>query len=86
MTSEGSGPESHLPSDLLLTIQQAADLLGVSKNTIRRWCRNGLLECIRINSRGDRRFTRESLHAVLGPKRTGRPKSLEETESSHGAS
>jgi len=28
---------------LLLDTQQASDLLGVSKSTIRRWCRDGTL-------------------------------------------
>ncbi|MCB1060652.1 MAG: helix-turn-helix domain-containing protein [Calditrichaeota bacterium] len=67
-------PDSEDINSPLLNIQQAAEMLGVSKNTIRRWCRIGILECIRINARGDRRFSCESLQKILIPKRTGRPK------------
>jgi excisionase family DNA binding protein len=71
--------ESH--GEPLLTIQQAADMLGVSKNTLRRWCRLGILECYRINQRGDRRFTVTILQKVMTPSRPGRPKG---SKSSHG--
>ncbi|MBK6911362.1 MAG: helix-turn-helix domain-containing protein [bacterium] len=68
--------EQHKPSEAgnLLNIQEAADYLRVSKSTLRRWCNAGILEHIRINGRGDRRFRRVHLDAVTAPCRTGRPR------------
>jgi excisionase family DNA binding protein len=45
----------------LLTLEDAARLLGVSKITLRRWTRSGSLGCVRVGQRGDRRFRREDL-------------------------
>jgi excisionase family DNA binding protein len=45
----------------LLTLEEAARLLGVSKITLRRWTRAGSLGCVRVGERGDRRFRREDL-------------------------
>jgi excisionase family DNA binding protein len=45
----------------LLTLEEAARLLGVSKITLRRWTRSGSLGCVRVGQRGDRRFRREDL-------------------------
>ena len=50
---------SHLPD--LLVPQEVADIFRVSKLTIIRWSQTGKLPCIRINSRGDRRFAREDI-------------------------
>ena len=43
-------------ADALLTVAQAATLLGVHPNTIRSWTDAGRLTAYRINARGDRRF------------------------------
>jgi excisionase family DNA binding protein len=40
----------------LLTLTEAAEVLGVSKVTLRRWTKAGVLPCVRIGRRKDRRF------------------------------
>ena len=47
-----------------LRVQQAADLLGVSANTVRRWTADGRLACQRTPS-GQRRFLVDDLEQVL---------------------
>lgn len=42
----------------LLNTKQAAEILGVSVSTIRRWCDNGTLTCYRIGNSGYRKFER----------------------------
>jgi len=49
----------------LLTLEDAARLLGVSKITLRRWTRSGSLGCVRVGQRGDRRFRREDLEEYV---------------------
>ncbi len=50
----------------LLTVREVAELLRVSPLTIKRWGKRGKLPAIRINSRGDRRYRKESVLWVLG--------------------
>lgn len=50
----------------LLTVREVADLLRVSPLTIKRWGKRGKLPPIRINSRGDRRYKKESVMWLLG--------------------
>jgi excisionase family DNA binding protein len=45
----------------LLTVAEVADLLRVSKLTIKRWGKRGKLPAIRINARGDRRYRKEAV-------------------------
>ena len=56
-----------------LRVQQAADLLGVSPNTVRRWVAQGRIDCRRTPS-GQRRFLADDLERVLG---NGHPASRE---------
>lgn len=49
----------------LMTLDEAADYLGVAKITLRRWTRKGELPCVRIGKRSDRRFRREDLDAYI---------------------
>ncbi len=49
----------------MLTAKQAADLLNVHINTVRRWSKQGILKGYRIGPRGDRRFKREDLAILL---------------------
>ncbi len=49
----------------LLTVREVADLLRVSPLTIKRWGKSGKLPAIRINSRGDRRYKKEIVIAVI---------------------
>lgn len=50
----------------LLTIREVSELLRVSPLTIKRWGKLGKLPAIRINSRGDRRYKKESVLWLLG--------------------
>jgi diguanylate cyclase (GGDEF)-like protein/excisionase family DNA binding protein len=52
-------------SDALLSVAQAATLLGVHPNTIRSWTDAGRLTAYRINARGDRRFRRSDVARLL---------------------
>ncbi len=49
----------------LLTIEQAAQFLSVSETSLRRWTNRGLLPCLRVGGRRERRFRREDLLAFL---------------------
>ena len=57
-------PANNAP-DVLLTLAQAAELLNVHTNTIRRWSNNGILEAYRIGPRGDRRLRRQNIDNLL---------------------
>lgn len=50
----------------LLTVREVAEVLRVSPLTIKRWGKKGKLPFIRINSRGDRRYKKEAILAMLG--------------------
>ena len=50
----------------LLTIRETAELLRVSPLTLKRWGKRGILPAIRINSRGDRRYRKETILWKLG--------------------
>ena len=54
-----------LNKDSLLTVGQAARLLNLHPNTIRRWSKKGIIKSYRINSRGDRRFRKEDVNQLL---------------------
>jgi excisionase family DNA binding protein len=49
----------------LLTLEEAARHLAVSKTTLRRWTNDGTLACHRIGPREERRFEPEALKAFL---------------------
>jgi excisionase family DNA binding protein len=49
----------------LLTIDEAARLLNVSKTSLRRWTNDGRLRCHRVGVRRERRFSLEDLNAFL---------------------
>ncbi|MEO7296518.1 MAG: helix-turn-helix domain-containing protein, partial [Candidatus Limnocylindria bacterium] len=51
--------------EALLSVAQAAALLGVHPNTIRSWTDAGRLTAYRINARGDRRFRRDDVEGIL---------------------
>lgn len=48
----------------LLTLKEACTLLRVHPNTLRNWERDGKIQAVRIGTRRDRRFTKESLVQV----------------------
>lgn len=49
----------------LLTTGEACRILCIHGNTLRRWCQRGLIVSYRIGPRGDRRFKREDIVALL---------------------
>ena len=59
----------------ILTIREAAEILRVSPITLKRWEKKGKIQSIRINSRGDRRYTKEQILALLGKGVEGKPES-----------
>jgi excisionase family DNA binding protein len=55
---------SNLPD--LMTVREVAKFLRVSPLTIKRWGKKGKLSPIRINSRGDRRYTKQQVLWLIG--------------------
>lgn len=53
----------------LLTIRQAAEVLNVHVETLRRWDKSGKLKAIRVNERGDRRYDPKDIEAILQNKK-----------------
>lgn len=49
----------------LLRIREAAEMLGVNPETLRRWDRQGRLEAIKIGKRGDRRYRQEDITKLI---------------------
>ncbi|HYG70085.1 MAG TPA: MEDS domain-containing protein [Anaeromyxobacteraceae bacterium] len=49
----------------LLTLEEAARYLRVSKTSLRRWTNEGRLACVRVGRRGERRFRRGDLDVEL---------------------
>lgn len=69
LVKQPSTPKNNISIDNLpdlLTVAEVADLLRVSKLTIKRWGKRGKLPAIRINARGDRRYRKEAVLWLLG--------------------
>lgn len=49
----------------LLRINEAAEMLSVNPETLRRWDRTGKLKAVIVSSRGDRRYKREDLERFV---------------------
>ena len=49
----------------LLRIREAAEMLGVNPETLRRWDRQGRLKAIKIGKRGDRRYRQEDIAKLI---------------------
>lgn len=49
----------------LLTIDEAAQYLNVSKTSLRRWTKLGTLPCVRVGARQERRFLQQDLERFL---------------------
>lgn len=45
----------------LLKIREAAEILNVNPETLRRWDREGRLVAIKLSKRGDRRYREEEI-------------------------
>lgn len=61
---EDDGLEKEL--DCMMTVTEAASLLGVSKATIRRFTNTGQLKAYRIGSGKHRRFRKKDVLQILG--------------------
>lgn len=48
----------------LLTIEQVSEILGIHPNTLRNWDAKGRLKAVRLGSRRDRRFDRDSVRRL----------------------
>jgi excisionase family DNA binding protein len=64
-------PMMTIKSTKLLTLDEAASFLGVSKVSLRRWTNSGLLACHRIGPQGRRRFDLEQLKKFAERSDTG---------------
>ena len=51
--------------EALVSVAQAAALLGVHPNTVRSWSDAGRLPAYRINARGDRRYRSGDVQRLL---------------------
>ena len=49
----------------LLGIREAAEMLSVNAETLRRWDRSGKLKAIKISKRGDRRYKEEDIIKLI---------------------
>lgn len=49
----------------LIKLETAAKMLGVHKETLRRWDRQGILRAVRIGRRGDRRYLPEDIQKII---------------------
>lgn len=58
--------KTDLQPHTMLTIREASQLLNVHAHTLRRWNDQGLIAAHRIGPRGDRRFHRQEIAALLG--------------------
>lgn len=59
-------PEQHVHLHDIMTPSEVADYLSISEMTLKRWGKKGRLNCIRINSRGDRRYLRSEIERLIG--------------------
>ena len=50
----------------VLTVTEVADYLRVSKATVNRRIRDGLIDCFRVGPRGDRRIKKSELRKFIG--------------------
>jgi len=49
----------------LIKIKDVAELLGVTKTTLRRWDKEGKLKAIRIGQRGHRKYPKTEIERII---------------------
>ncbi len=49
----------------LLRIKEAAEILGVNPETLRRWDKEGKLPAVKVSVRGDRRYKPEDIEKFI---------------------
>jgi len=59
--------------DALLTTGEAAELLNIHVNTVRRWSNKEILVTHRIGPRGDRRFRQQDIDNLLSNNSASQP-------------
>ena len=64
--------------DKLLTLDQAAKLISVNRETLRRWDNDGKLVSIKLNDRGDRRYRESDILRLISNNRKSALYSLDE--------
>lgn len=52
----------------LLRIKEAAEMLGINPETLRRWDNQGRLQAVRMGKRKDRRYKLEDLQKIIETK------------------
>ncbi len=58
-------PKKNTTFPKLLTIHQAAKILNVHVETLRRWDKKGKLKAIIVNERGDRCYDPSDIEVIL---------------------
>lgn len=54
--------QAYIAENRLMTLKEAADFLGTTPDTVRGWTNSGLLRCVRLGPRQDRRFRQKDVH------------------------
>ena len=49
----------------LLKLSEAAELLNVHPNTLRKWDKKGILKAVRFGERGDRRYRKLDVERLI---------------------
>ena len=52
----------------LLKLSEAAELLNVHPNTLRKWDKKGILKAVRFGQRKDRRYKKEDIMRLVDSK------------------
>ncbi len=52
----------------LIKLREAAEMLNVNPETLRRWDRQGVLKAIRVGKRKDRRYQIERIQKLISGK------------------
>ena len=58
-------PVPSVVAEAFLTTRQAARVLNVHENTVRRWADGGIIKTYRLGSRGDRRYRIRDIKQLL---------------------
>lgn len=54
-----------VPPASMLTVREVARMLHICETTVRRWSNRGILKAYRFGLRGDRRFYKEEVEALI---------------------
>jgi excisionase family DNA binding protein len=64
VTKKNTRGRTKVPSGMLRT-GEACRILCIHSNTLRKWSKQGIVKAYRVGPRGDRRFRREDIAALL---------------------